>query len=417
MKTPRLSFRSAFAMASFVAAMPAVAAAQRGPSTPQADSLRQASKLDLDGEYAKARAIFQKVIEGAPDPAAKSQAQRALAISYAFTGECASAAILENRVIDYWVTREKAEPQNAFYQEGEISNEAARICFDAGDYDAAEQYYRRGSELGLREPEPKTHPASLWDFRLTHALARIDVRRGNAEEAGRLVDRARKILDGDKAMAAQQERFFPYLQGYVEMYTPFSLGSNIYSFAERDLKNAVEFAGNENDPYVNWLLSEFYAIRRYSAPQMMEYCRRAISRATAHNPPSAFVHAHAKECLDPLLLQSGIQVPAQINVADEGEDGRIEWSGGPDHTAFLPARLVQFQVKATDMGPAKCAAEMRDKSGALKGQIRGALAAGGAYVVFCNRPMTHAKIEERAAKMRDVLSESHLGQTDASIFF
>src|SRR5256885_8758343 len=30
---------------------------------------------------------------------------------------------------------------------------------------------------------------------------------------------ARKILDGDPAMAEQQERFFPYLTGYVALYT------------------------------------------------------------------------------------------------------------------------------------------------------------------------------------------------------
>ena len=280
--------------------VPALAAAQRGPSTPWADGVRQASQFDLDGDYATARAMFTKLIGDAPDPASKAQAQRALAISYAFTGECASAAVQEGHAIDYWMSREQAEPQNAFYQEGEISNEAARICFDAGDYDAAEKYYRRGSELGLKEPEPQTHPASLWDFRLTHALARISIRRGDVDAANKLVDRARAILDGDKAMAGQQERFYPYLQGYVEMYTPFTLGSNIYSAAERDLKNAVEFRGNENDPYVNWLLSEFYAIRRYSVPQMIEYCHRAIARATAHNPPSAFMHAHAKECLSPL---------------------------------------------------------------------------------------------------------------------
>jgi tetratricopeptide (TPR) repeat protein len=294
--------RISHAIALVVAVTPVVAKAQRGPSTPQADSIRQASKFDLDGEFAKARAIFQKLVDGAPDPSSKAQAQRAFAISYSFTSECASAAVLEQKVIEYWVTREQAEPQNAFYQEGEVSNEAARICFDAGDYNAAEKYYRRGSELGLKEPDPKTHPASLWDFRLTHALARINVRRGNAVEAAKLVDRARKILDGDKAMAEQQERYFPYLAGYVEMYSPFTVGSNVYVLAERDLKNAAEFRGNENDPYVNWLLAEFYATRMYSTPQMIEYCHRAIARATAHNPPAGFVHAHAKECLDPLRV-------------------------------------------------------------------------------------------------------------------
>ena len=206
-------------------------------------------------------------------------------------------------MIDYWVTRERAEPQNAYYQEGEVSNEAARICFDAGDYDAAEKYYRRGSELGLKEPEPKTHPASLWDFRLTHALARINVRRGHEDEAWKLVARARKILDDDKAMAVQQERFFPYLQGYVELYTTVAFDQSGNMRGEQYLKEAVQYRGNENDPYVNWLLSEFYAIRRGSSPEMMEYCRRAIARATVHNPPSAFVHAHAKECLDPLRVE------------------------------------------------------------------------------------------------------------------
>lgn len=239
------------AVAAFTVCLAVPAFAQRGATHAlRGVSLGQASKSDLDGDYAHARAIFQALIDDAPDPATRAQAQRQLAISYAFSSECASAAILENKVIQYWMTQERTDPQNAFYQEGEISNEAARICFDAGDYDAAEKYYRRGSELGLKEPAPKTHPASLWDFRLTHALARINVRRGNAKEAGRLVDRARTILDGDKAMAAQQERFFPYLEGYVEMYTPFELGSNVYYAAELNLKKAVEFPGNENDPYV-----------------------------------------------------------------------------------------------------------------------------------------------------------------------
>ena len=296
--------RRALAAALFLAAVSSAALAQRGgPSTPRADSLRQASQLDLDGSYAKAREIFQKLIDGAPDPAAKSQAQRAMAISYAFTGECASAAIQEQKVIEYWTTREQAEPQNAFFQEGEVSNEAARICFDAGDYNAAEKYYRRGSELGLMEPEPKTHSANLWDFRLTHALARINVRRGHEDEAWKLVARARKILDDDKAMAVQQERFFPYLQGYVELYTTLAFDPSGNWRGEQYLKEAVQYRGNENDPYVNWLLSEFYAIRRGSSPEMMEYCRRAIARATVHNPPSAFVHAHAKECLDPLRVE------------------------------------------------------------------------------------------------------------------
>ncbi|HEY2850987.1 MAG TPA: hypothetical protein VGI97_13990 [Gemmatimonadaceae bacterium] len=283
-------------------AVPALA--QRGePRTPRADSVAQASKFDLDGDYPHARAIFQGLIDDAPDPAAKAQAQRQLAISYAFTSECVSAANLENKVIQYWMTQERADPQNAFYQEGEVSNESARICFDAGDYEAAEKYYRRGSELGLKEPEPKTHPASLWDFRLTHALARINVRRKNFEEAWKLVDSARKILDRNKAMAAQQERFYPYLFGYVGLYEQresFPERVKYHVDVERYLRDATEAKGNENDPYFHWLLAEYYWV---DTNRVIFECHKALDRATAHNPPSAFVHAHAKECLNPDLIR------------------------------------------------------------------------------------------------------------------
>jgi hypothetical protein len=138
----------------------------------QPDALREASRLDSEGKTAEARVIFQRLIDQAADPAAKAAAQRGMAMSYAFDGDCANSVRYEEMVIAYWTTREAEEPQNAFFQEGETANEAARVCIDAGDLDAAEKYYRRGSELGLKEPEPRTHPKSLWDFRLAHALGR-----------------------------------------------------------------------------------------------------------------------------------------------------------------------------------------------------------------------------------------------------
>ncbi len=295
MNTSR-SFRVVAVLSLCVA--PAILRSQGAPPTPRSDSLRLAAQLDLDGEYAKARTLFQVLIDGAPDPASKMQAQRALAISYAFTADCAAAAAAEEKAIDYWKTREQAEPQNAFYQEGEVSNEAARICFDAGDYSGAERYYRRGSELGLKEPEPRTHPASLWDFRLTHALARISIRRGSVDQAFGLVTRARKILDDDKAMAVQQERFYPYLQAYVTLYAPHSIPADD-QLSERLLKEAIAFKGNENDPYLYWLLAEFYLRPSPARPSdaAAEQCQKAFARATVHNPPTAFVRPRAKACL------------------------------------------------------------------------------------------------------------------------
>jgi tetratricopeptide (TPR) repeat protein len=194
----------------------AASAPNAGPAaarTPRADSLRAANQLDVDGRTAEARALFAALVASAPDEAARAAARRATAMSYAFDGDCANAERLEQQVIAYWRTREAAEPQNAFYQQGEMANEAARVCIDAGRLDDAERLYRLGAELGNREPAPRTHPASLWAFRTEHALARLAARRGRADDARRHVAEARRLLDADTAMARGQRRFLPTWRG------------------------------------------------------------------------------------------------------------------------------------------------------------------------------------------------------------
>ncbi|MHB8838278.1 MAG: hypothetical protein ACYC7F_04930, partial [Gemmatimonadaceae bacterium] len=220
--------------------------------SPRADSTRTASRLDADGQTAKAREIFEALIASAPTPLARSAAQRALAMSYAFDGDCANTVKHEEMVIAYWKTREAEEPQNAFYQQGEMANEAARVCIDAGDLKTADKYYRLGSELGNKEPAPRTHPKSLWDFRLEHALARLAARHGDKKGAAQHVAAARKALDSDTAMARQQERFFPYLTGYVALYT------GELATAEADLTRALAARGNERDPFMHALLGMTY---------------------------------------------------------------------------------------------------------------------------------------------------------------
>lgn len=112
-----------------------------------------------------ARAIIQRVLDTSTVPATKAAAQRTMAMSFAFDGDCANTLKYEQLVIDHWRTRESAEPQNAFFQEGETANEGARVCIDAAtgarDLDLAEKWYREGHALGNREPAPRTHAMSL----------------------------------------------------------------------------------------------------------------------------------------------------------------------------------------------------------------------------------------------------------------
>ena len=257
-------------------------------TAPANGPLQQAARLDSEGRTTDARAIAQQVIDTASTPAVRAAANRFMAMSYAFDGDCGKTVEHEEKVIDYWKTREQEEPQNAFYQQGEMANEAARVCIDLGQLDVAERYYRRGTELGLREPEPRTHAKSLWDYRLAHALARLAARRGDAAEAKRQVAEARRILDADPKMAAAQERFYPYLTGYVALYT------NDLGTAEADLTRALAIQGNQSDPFMHVLLATTY--EKMGQPDKAKALyEKAYTLATAHTPPSAFARPYARK--------------------------------------------------------------------------------------------------------------------------
>ena len=280
-----------------VLALPIVMSAQgaqggraAGAAAPGAEDTRTANGLDVAGKTAEARVIFQRLIDTAPTPLAKAQAQRGMAMSYAFSGDCANTVKYEEMVIAYWHTRENDEPQNAFYQQGEMANEAARVCIDVGELDVAERYYLLGSELGLKEPEPKTHPKSLWDYRLAHARARLAARRGKAEDARRHVAEARRILDSDPKMAAAQERFYPYLTGYVALFT------NDLASAETELTKAIAIQGNATDPYMHALLAMTYE-KMGDEAKARAFHEKAYALATSHNPPAAFTRPYARRKL------------------------------------------------------------------------------------------------------------------------
>jgi tetratricopeptide (TPR) repeat protein len=268
--------------------MPHPVRAQGGPD--RDPRLREAYELDRQGNTQQARAIYRDMLASPTDPAAKARVHRSMAMSYAFDRDCDNTAKYEMLVIAYWMTREAEEPQEAFYQQGEMANEAGRACLDAGDLDKAEWLYRLGHELGTKEPEPLEHPVSLWDYRLAHALGRIAARRGNAADAWRQVRAARRILDGDPEMADGQARYLPYLEGYVALYT------NDLETAEAKLTEAVSHEGNQRDAFMRALLAMTYERQGRTADAQTMY-REAYERATSHNPPSAFVRPFARQKL------------------------------------------------------------------------------------------------------------------------
>jgi uncharacterized damage-inducible protein DinB len=242
----------------------------------------------VQGRHTESRAIFQALIDHAPTPADRAAATRRLAMSYGYDGNCTRVIELEEQVIAYWRTRREAEPQNAHYQEGEMANEAARVCVDHGHLDEGLRMYERGSALGNAEPEPRTHPKSLWDFRLAHARARVAARKGDAAAATRAIADARRALDSDPKMAEGQEQYYPYLVGYVALFT------GDLATAEREIGQAV--AEMTRDPFQVVLLGMTYE-RMGQEAEARGLFERAYGMATGSNPPNVFSRAYTKRKL------------------------------------------------------------------------------------------------------------------------
>ena len=201
-------------------------------------------------------------------------------MSYAFDNDCANAAKIEQMAIDYWLS----VPD--YFRAGELYNEAARVCIEAGALDTAEKLYRRGEEAGLKEPNIAPARVALWKFRTEHALARLAARRGQAEEAKKHVTAARALLDGKPEMAKDQEIFFPYLTGYVALH----LGNAKTALA--DLQKA-----RQDDPFIQVLMAQAY--EKLGDREQARALYQKAAATTAHNPPAAYARPLASKKLRP----------------------------------------------------------------------------------------------------------------------
>jgi tetratricopeptide (TPR) repeat protein len=234
------------------------------------------SVLDLTGQGKEARQYFAKAIQVADTPEHKAAAQRAMAMSYAFEGNCSKTIEYEQQGFDYFGSVKN------FFQQGEIADEAARVCIDAGDLDAADKWYKIGHDTGLKEPDIKPARVDLWEFRWEHAQARIAARRGNHAEAQKHVAAAKAILD--KGTNPEQAPFLPYLIGYVAFY-----GGDYKTALEELLK------ANQNDPFIQCMIGQIYE-KLAEKDKATEYYRKATA-AISHNPAAAYAVPFSKKKL------------------------------------------------------------------------------------------------------------------------
>jgi tetratricopeptide (TPR) repeat protein len=231
--------------------------------------------LDLKANLVEARQHFVKAIEVAPADS-KQQAQRAMAMSYAFGGNADEAAKFEQQVIDARMSA------HDYIGAAEIANELARIYLESGNTIDAYKWYKSGYETAQRKSDLSDADKNLWLFRWENAQARIAARRGKADEAQQHVAAAKAALD--KANNPDQARFFPYLTGYVAFYTA------DYKTAIADLQKA-----DQRDPLILALIAESYE-KSGDATQARGYYRKVLA-INAHNPTNTFARPLARRKL------------------------------------------------------------------------------------------------------------------------
>ena len=112
-----------------------------------------------------------------------------------------------------------------------------------------------------------------------------------------------------------------------------------------------------------------------------------------------------------------IHVADNVDAPDGGEDGRIQWQGGPEQTRFLPSRFTQFQLKTGDISPKQAGEEVLTKAGEVKPMVRSAFVEGATYMVLSTRTYTREQLEKRERRIRTALKGAGLDIDDHRAHF
>jgi tetratricopeptide (TPR) repeat protein len=234
-----------------------------------------ARALDLKGDYEEARMHFSAAIEAAADDGSRDQALRMLGVSWTFSRNARQAAQVYTRVYD------RRDAAGDFAGAAEVANELGRVLLELGDFDGSTQWYRTGYTAALRQPS-RTAVDDLAELRWAHAQARIAIRRGNAAEAKRAMDRVKTLVD--KATTRDQLPQYAYLAGYVAYYA----GNDREAIAQ--LQQA-----DQQDPFILLLLAQ--AHQRLGERSMAREYYEKVMASTSHAVNNALARPIARRAL------------------------------------------------------------------------------------------------------------------------
>jgi tetratricopeptide (TPR) repeat protein len=182
-----------------------------GPPSPRVRAFLANEDL-VQGDYEKARRVFQDVEKSLPKGSAPFAIRYGLAFSYLYEGQVDRAIdALQTYLAEY-----KASGAAQGFPEVFIWNSIARINLENGRLDAAMKAYEKGFESvpGSSLPEDQK---KVWEGRLLHGRCRVLAKMGRHEEAWAEAQKVKKMIDEGGDAAKQYVPAWHYLAAYLKL--------------------------------------------------------------------------------------------------------------------------------------------------------------------------------------------------------
>lgn len=231
--------------------------------------------LDLMGRTEEARTYLRKAIDGASNPFEKINAERVMAVSWAFSGKC-------DEVVAHQVPVVQASAELS--AKAAAARDAARACLDAGQSDTAYQWFLTAHDLASKQQNLDAAAKALVDFNWLGAQAEVAARKGNRSDADRYLKAAKALVAEHPDMAADSAALVSQLEGYLAFYR----GDD--ESALTNLQNA-----DQDDASVRSLMGQLYERSGQKNKAIEQYTKAAS--ATAHTMATASGRPFAAERL------------------------------------------------------------------------------------------------------------------------
>lgn len=247
-------------------------------STPRAYSLI-GNILILQGEYAKAREMYETAFARLPRGTASSQIRYNLAFTHLYEGQPDKAvAGLQAFVDEYNKAGQPFGLPEVF-----IWNSIARIHLESGRTTEAMAAYEKGYESVPRSSLDETQK-KIWLGRLHHGKGRTLARMGRHEEAWKEAETIRRMIDEGGERGKQFEPAYHYVAGYLKLEAG-------------DPKTAVTHLekADQDDPFHKLLLA-----RAYEKVGEKEKARKAyedVTKSTQNTLERALAYPEARKKL------------------------------------------------------------------------------------------------------------------------